>query len=88
MTSFGIGSKPTGTRRDFLRVGSLTIGGLCLGDMLRIESARAEQKYYESKENTAKSVIQIVCQGGIAAQESWNPKPESPLEYRAAASTV
>ena len=70
------------TRRDFLRVGSLTIGGLCLGDMLRIESAKAEQKFYESKENTARSVIQIVCQGGIAAQESWNPKPEAPLEYR------
>ena len=30
----------------------------------------------------AKNVIQIVCGGGIAAQESWNPKPESPLEYR------
>lgn len=70
------------SRRDFLRVGSLAIGGLSLGDFLRIQSAQAEQKFYESKENTAKSVIQIVCQGGIAAQESWNPKPESPLEYR------
>ena len=70
------------TRRDFLRVGSLAIGGLTLGDYFRIQSAQAEQKFYESKENTAKSVIQIVCQGGIAAQESWNPKPESPLEYR------
>ena len=29
-----------------------------------------------------KSVIQIVLPGGIAAQESWNPKPEAPLEYR------
>lgn len=70
------------SRRDFLRVGSLAIGGLTLGDFFRIQSAQAEQKIYESKENTAKSVIQIVCQGGIAAQESWNPKPESPLEYR------
>ncbi|MHC4878503.1 MAG: DUF1501 domain-containing protein [Planctomycetota bacterium] len=70
------------SRRDFLRVGSLAIGGLTLGDFFRIQSAQAEQKWYESKENTAKSVIQIVCQGGIAAQESWNPKPEAPLEYR------
>ena len=23
-----------------------------------------------------------ILPGGIAAQESWNPKPESPLEYR------
>lgn len=70
------------TRRDFLRVGSLAIGGLTLSDFFRIQSAQAEQKVYASKENTAKSVIQIVCQGGIAAQEAWNPKPESPLEYR------
>ena len=70
------------SRRDFLRVGSLAIGGLTLGDFFRIQSAQAEQKFYESTENTAKSVIQIVCQGGIAAQEAWNPKPESPLEYR------
>ena len=58
------------TRRDFLRVGSLAIGGLTLGDFFRIQSAQAEQKVYESKEDTAKSVIQIVCQGGIAAQEA------------------
>lgn len=70
------------SRREFLRVGSLAIGGLALGDFLRVQSARADQKVYESKENTAKNVIQIVCQGGIAAQEAWNPKPESPLEYR------
>ena len=70
------------SRRDFLRVGSLAIGGLTLGEFFRIRSAQAAQKFYESKENTAKSVIQIICQGGIAAQESWNPKPESPLEYR------
>ncbi len=70
------------SRRDFLRVGSLAIGGLSLGEFLQLRSAQADQKWYESKENTAKSVIQIVCPGGIAAQEAWNPKPESPLEYR------
>jgi hypothetical protein len=70
------------SRREFIRVGSLAMGGLSLGEFFRIRSAQAEQKWYDSKENTAKSVIQIVCQGGIAAQEAWNPKPESPLEYR------
>ena len=70
------------SRRDSLRVGSLALGGLCLGDVLRMESANAAQKWYDSKVGSAKSVIQIVCQGGIAAQESWNPKPEAPLEYR------
>ena len=70
------------SRRDFLRVGSLGIGGLALEDFLRIQSAQAQRKWFDSKENTAKNVIQIVCQGGMAAQESWNPKPEAPLEYR------
>jgi len=70
------------SRRGVLKVGSLGLGGLALADILRMEQARGEQKWYESKEGTAKSVIQIVCGGGIAAQESWNPKPESPTEYR------
>jgi hypothetical protein len=70
------------SRREFIRVGSLAIGGVSLGDFFRIRSAQAEQKWCDSKENTATSVIQIVCGGSIAAQEAWNPKPESPLEYR------
>lgn len=70
------------SRRAALRAGGLAIGGLSLDRVLRMEHARGDQKWYESKEGTAKSVIQIVCQGGIAAQESWNPKPESPTEYR------
>lgn len=67
------------SRRDVLRVGSLGALGLSLGQMLRLEGAR---KNFESKEGTAKSVIQIILPGGIAAQETWNPKPESPVEYR------
>ncbi|MFT5466542.1 MAG: hypothetical protein ACI8UO_001642 [Verrucomicrobiales bacterium] len=67
------------SRRDILRVGSLAGVGLTLGNVYRAEAA---QKWFDSKEGTAKSVIQIILPGGIAAQESWNPKPESPLEYR------
>ena len=68
------------TRRDFMRVGSLAgLGGLCLGDFYRAEGA---QKWFDSKEGKAKSVIQIILPGGIAAQETWNPKPNAPLEYR------
>ncbi|MDB4733448.1 DUF1501 domain-containing protein [Planctomicrobium sp.] len=70
------------SRRDALRVGSLALGGLTLGNFFRIPSAQAEQKFYESKENTAKSVIQIRLGGGVAAQESWNPKPDAPADYR------
>lgn len=68
-------------RRDFLRVGVVGALGLTLGDYFKL-TARGEQKFYESKEGPAKSVIQIVLPGGMAHQESWDPKPEAPLEYR------
>jgi hypothetical protein len=69
-------------RRDFLRVGVVGALGLTLGDYLRLTEARADQKFYESKEGQAKSIIQIILPGGMAHQESWDPKPEAPLEYR------
>ena len=69
-------------RRDFLRVGVLGGLGLTLGDFLRMKEARGDQKWYESKEGMAKGVIQIILPGGMAHQESWDPKPEAPLEYR------
>ena len=68
-------------RREFLRVGVIGSLGLTLGDFFKL-SARADQKHHESKEGPAKSVIQIVLPGGMAHQESWDPKPDAPLEYR------
>ena len=67
------------SRRAAIRVGALAGMGITLGNVYRAEAA---PKWFESKEGTAKSVIQIILPGGIAAQESWNPKPEAPLEYR------
>jgi hypothetical protein len=69
-------------RRDFLRVGVAGALGLTLGDYLRMTQARADQKFYESKEGPAKSIIHVFLPGGMAHQESWDPKPEAPLEYR------
>ena len=68
-------------RREFLRVGVVGSLGLTLGDYFAMK-ARADQKNFASKEGVAKSVIQIVLPGGMAHQESWDPKPEAPLEYR------
>ncbi|HEY1190376.1 MAG TPA: DUF1501 domain-containing protein [Gemmata sp.] len=68
-------------RREFLRVGVVGSLGLTLGDFFAMQ-ARGDQKNYISKEGTAKSVIQIVLPGGMAHQESWDPKPDAPLEYR------
>jgi len=68
-------------RREFLRVGVVGSLGLTLGDYFAMK-AQADQKNFASKEGVAKSVIQIVLPGGMAHQESWDPKPEAPLEYR------
>ena len=70
------------SRRNFLTIGALAgIGSLTLPELL-MRQAQAEQKFYESKEGVAKGVIQIILPGGMAHQESWDPKPEAPLEYR------
>jgi hypothetical protein len=72
---------PNYHRRSFLKVGALSGLGLTLGDYFRLK-AKADQKFYESKEGKARSVIHVTLGGGMAAQESWDPKPEAPLEYR------
>ena len=56
--------------------------GLTLDTFFRLRSARADQKFYESKDGPAKSVISIFLPGGIAHQESFDPKPYAPIEYR------
>ena len=68
------------SRRNLLTVGA--VGGLTLTNFFRIKSAQADQKHYESKEGTAKSVIFIYLPGGMAHQETFDPKPYAPLEYR------
>ena len=70
------------SRRNLLTVGALGGLGLTLTDFFRIRHAQADQKKYESKEGTAKSVIFIFLPGGMAHQETFDPKPYAPLEYR------
>ena len=64
-------------RRGFLQVGMLAGTSLTLPGLLR-----AEQKHYESVEGPAKSIIHIYLPGGMATQESWDPKTLAPSEYR------
>jgi hypothetical protein len=65
-----------------MHVGFLGGLGITLADFYRMQQAQADQKFYESKEGTAKSVIFIFFPGGMAHQESFDPKPYAPLEYR------
>lgn len=68
------------SRRDFLAVGTLGVLGLSLADLLRLESRAAERPGTPSP--GAKSVLHIFLPGGLAHQESFDPKPYAPLEYR------
>ncbi len=69
------------SRRGFLQVGLLGGLGLTLPQFLKME-AQGAQKDYKTREGVAKSVIQIFLPGGMAHQESWDPKPFAPSEYR------
>lgn len=73
----------TASRRDFIQVGGLGALGLTLGDYLKLQAA--EGSPLKAK---AKNVIQIFLPGGCAHQESWDPKPEAPIEYRGALGVV
>lgn len=77
LTSFG--------RRSFIQVGMLGGLGLSLSELFRFAAQASEIRPATGAhlpEGPAKSVIQIILPGGLAHQESWDPKPEAPIEYR------
>ncbi len=67
-------------RRSFLTVGAAGFG-LTLGDFFRLR-ARADLKNYGAIAAKADSLIHIFLPGGIAHQETFDPKPFAPVEYR------
>lgn len=69
------------SRRGFLQVGMLAGTTLTLPRLLELE-ARADLKSYAHFEGKAKSIIHIYLPGGMAHQESFDPKPFAPIEYR------
>jgi hypothetical protein len=63
------------SRRDFLRVGALSLGGLTLADLLRL---RAEGK----AGNESTSVIMVWLGGGPSHIDMYDMKPTAPAEFR------
>lgn len=62
-------------RREFLYTGLFGGLGLSMGDILKLNAQ-------SSITPKAQSVIHIFLPGGAAAQETWDPKPLAPAEYR------
>lgn len=72
------------TRRDFLKVGALGLGGLMLPDLLRARAAaRAEGK---PTKNT--SVVWLWLGGGPTQIETFDPKMSAPAEFRSTVGAV
>src|SRR5947199_9767762 len=69
-------------RREFLFVGLVGSVGLTLGNLFKLQAQSAGVKA------RAQSVINIFLPGGMAAQESFDPKLLAPIEYRGPLGTV
>lgn len=74
-----IGSFPA-SRRDFLKVGSLALGGLTLPQLLSARAAAASQKLPIKD----KSVVFVFMQGGPSQIETFDPKMTAPVGIRSA----
>jgi uncharacterized protein (DUF1501 family) len=64
------------TRRDFIRIGALSTGGLSLSTLLQSRAIAAD------KAPRAKACIVIWLDGGPSHLDLFDPKPEAPVEVR------
>jgi len=67
------------SRRDFLRIGALGVGGLTLPNLLAARASAGEGK----NPVRGKSVVVLFLQGGPTHIETFDPKMTAPKEYRA-----
>ena len=73
--------RPTGrfcdgvSRRDFLKIGGLALGGLSLPQILEAQAASGVR-------NSHKSIIMIFLPGGPPHQDMWDIKTDAPREIR------
>jgi len=71
-------------RRQALQAGVLGALGLSMGDLFRLQAKDAgfSMAGGQKLQAKAKSVIQIHLPGGFQQQESFDPKPEAPVDIR------
>src|SRR4051812_2163076 len=66
-------------RRSFIKMGLLGMAGLSLADLLKAEATAPQSGKSGSRD---RSVIILWMRGGPSQHETWDPKPEAPIEYR------
>src|SRR5262245_48792335 len=73
------------SRRDFLRIGSLGLGGLTLANLLQ---TRALGEKAGARPVTGKSVIFLFLHGGPSQTETFDPKMDAPAGVRSVTGEV
>ena len=63
------------SRRDFLQVGALGLGGMTLPQLLQAEAAKGVRRSH-------KAVIMVYLTGGPPHQDMFDLKPDAPKEIR------
>ena len=69
------------SRRDFLTIGGMALGGISLEQTLRAESEANTGKSH-------KAIINIYLPGGPPHLDMWDPKPDAPAEIRGEFSAI
>src|SRR5262245_26745472 len=70
------------SRRSWLRIGGLALGGLALPEILRATSPSHGNGDPPRRREPIKGVIMVLLPGGPTHLDSFDPKPEAPLEIR------
>src|SRR5690242_12255926 len=82
------------SRREMLRLGGLSFGGLSLAALLENESRGATaskpgaSKSASSSFGKAKRCIMLYLSGGPPQHDMWDPKPDAPSEIRGEFDTI
>ena len=77
-------ARPAMLRRDFLRVGTLSLGGLTLPGLFAAQAAAAGKTDYVRD----KSVVLLYLSGGASQIETFDPKMTAPEDYRSVTGEV
>jgi hypothetical protein len=64
------------TRREFVQIGASSVLGLSLADLLRLRASNTYQA------GSTRAVIFLWLWGGPSQLDTWDPKPNAPLDFR------
>ena len=70
------------SRRELMRIGGLNLAGLTLPSLLRAQTQAAPTASGDATFGRAKNIIYLWLQGGPPQHETFDPKPDAPLEIR------